>query len=85
MSSDAFTISVDIEFDCGGGNNTSETGTETSEECSPSFSAIDIADYSCGFMTCVLGINDRWVRRRCGGGCRGFLVEIGLETSSENI
>lgn len=80
MGADALAVAVDIEFDSGRWDHASETGSQPSEESSPAFGAIDIAYYSGGLVACVESTVGHG-----GGGGRRMLVEVGLETCSEDI
>jgi hypothetical protein len=78
MGADSFAVSIDVEFNGCRRDHACETGSQAAEECSPSFCAVDVADYSGGFMA----FEERFVG---GGGSGRPLVEIGLETCSEDI
>lgn len=87
MGADALAVSVDVEFNCGGRDHASETGSQAAEEGSPAFGSVDVTDYAGCVVGCVLGIGDWEGRGRGGrgGGCRGSLVEVGLEACTEDI
>jgi hypothetical protein len=77
VSPNALAISVDVKLDRSRWDYTRYTWTETSEECTPSFSAIYRVDNAYRFMVRSL----EWLV----GACVLAMVEVGLETCSEDI
>lgn len=53
MGADALAVAINIKFDGGRRDHTGKTRTQTSEECSPAFGAIDVAHYSGGLVACA--------------------------------